>query len=294
MLLPAILAIAAQLSPQHETFSADGLQAFRSANSDEYIIGAPFEIRSVGFWWQGRLIDAQVQLDDVNGGQSPLYPIIESHDLSADHVGAVGLAGDRLVSGLTHHYDAASYSVRLILPHIDELDELSIVWMPWPESELQEPVIKETGPPSGYPKPTVYSRSSWNADAAVCNPSFCTVTHIAMHHTAGASEYNSPNWSTSAANVKAIQSYHMYTRGWCDIGYNFLIDVHGYIFEGRGGGDDVRGAHDGYNCGSMGVAMMGYFHTPYNQTLNTAMKNSFCELGAWKCDQRNINPLGSC
>ncbi|MFK5956750.1 MAG: N-acetylmuramoyl-L-alanine amidase, partial [Planctomycetota bacterium] len=76
-------------------------------------------------------------------------------------------------------------------------------------------------------------------------------------------------------------------------GYNYLICPHGDIFEGRGGGDDVRGAHDGFNCGSMGVAMMGYFHPPYNQTLNLAMQDAFVNLAAWKCDQQNIDPLGT-
>ncbi len=289
----ASLAGNSQWELQHETFSAAGLQVFRTSTPNEYLIGAPLDIRSVGFWWQGELIDAEVQLIDVDGGQSPLYPIVEDHDLGPDHAGAVGLAADRKVSSLTHHYDAASFAVRLTLPDVSALEELNVIWVPWQDSTIQQPSPKSSGSARGYPKPSVYSRSSWSADPPQCNSSYCSVTHIALHHTAGASEYNSPNWSTSASNVKSIQSYHMYTRGWCDIGYNYLIDVHGYIFEGRGGGADIRGAHDGYNCGSMGVAMMGYFHTPHNQTLTTSMKNAFCELGAWKCDQKNINPLGS-
>jgi len=96
-----------------------------------------------------------------------------------------------------------------------------------------------------------------------------------------------------AANVKASQIYHMVTRGWCDIGYNYLICPHGDIFEGRGGGDDVRGAHDGCNCGSMGVAMMGYFHPLQNQALTVAMQDAFVALSAYKCEQQGIDPLGN-
>lgn len=43
--------------------------------------------------------------------------------------------------------------------------------------------------------------------------------------------------------IRNTQSFHMGSRGWSDIGYNFWICNHGTIFEGRGW--DILGAHAG-------------------------------------------------
>lgn len=63
--------------------------------------------------------------------------------------------------------------------------------------------------------------------------------------------------------VNTIQSLHMDTRGWDDIGYNFLIGDDGYVYEGRGW--DYQGAHTkGFNNRSLGVSFIGNFvnHLP--------------------------------
>lgn len=143
-----------------------------------------------------------------------------------------------------------------------------------------------------YPKPPVHSRDAWGARPPTCTYSYCTVTHIGIHHTAGVSEYSCSGFSDCAADVRAIQSYHMDTNGWCDVGYNYLASSDGALWEGRGGGDDVRGAHDGHNCGSMGVANMGYYHPPYDHLWTEAQLDAVAELSAWKCDQKGIDPFG--
>lgn len=265
---------------------------------------APIPTRSVGFWWDGDILEhtivgvprSYVTLVRADGTTDPTYPVVQAHDLSPDVAGETGLAESRYVSGLTHTYDDPAAGLTLTLHGPVDLDNLVIVYIAPPDQPAR-PLANDQGDeivdPAAYPKPFVYSRASWGADPPTCNYSYCPTTHIAIHHTAGASEYNSSSWQESANNVKSIQAYHMYTRGWCDIGYNYLIDVHGYIFEGRGGGDNVRAAHDGYNCGSMGTSLMGYFHTPYNHTINAAMMDSIGELGAWKCDQQGIDPNGT-
>ena len=77
-----------------------------------------------------------------------------------------------------------------------------------------------------------------------------------VHHTAGTNSYSA---AQSAAIVRGIQRYHVLSNGWNDIGYNFLVDKYGRIFEGRGGGiQNVIGAHaQGFNTGSVGVAASG-------------------------------------
>ena len=161
------------------------------------------------------------------------------------------------------------------------------------ELDLDDPGRSTLGDPEGlYPKPPVNSRSAWGAIPPTCTYSYCTVTHVATHHTAGVGEYSCNGFDDCAADVRAIQSFHMFTNGWCDLGYNYLVSSDGQLWEGRGGGDDVRGAHDGFNCGSMGVSNMGYYHSPYNHVWTEAQLDAEADLGAWKADQKGIDPFG--
>ncbi len=69
-----------------------------------------------------------------------------------------------------------------------------------------------------------------------------------MWHYSGASPDQTP---------RIIQDYHMNTRGWDDIGYNWLISSKtGTIYEGRGW--DILGAHcAGWNTPFVGVCIIG-------------------------------------
>jgi len=151
---------------------------------------------------------------------------------------------------------------------------------------------------ASYPKPSIVSRAGWGCDEnkRKGTPEYETVTHIIIHHT------DTPNSDTDwAARIRAIYLYHVNPppdgRGWNDIGYNYLVDPNGVLYEGRYGGDDVIGAHaSGYNDGTMGVAFLGSYGGGTfggNTHPSQAMLNSAEKLLAWKCDQRNINPLGS-
>ena len=79
---------------------------------------------------------------------------------------------------------------------------------------------------------------------------------------------NSYTRAQSASIVRGIQRYHVLGNGWDDIGYNFLVDKYGQIFEGRFGGVDrnVVGAHaQGFNTGSVGVALIGNYDATRRQ-----------------------------
>ena len=110
--------------------------------------------------------------------------------------------------------------------------------------------------------PPIVPRLSWGADESIRRgpPTFAPALRFAIvHHTAGANDYSS---SEAAAVVRAIQLYHVQGNGWNDIGYNFLVDRFGTIYEGRYGGVDrnVVGAHAlGFNSGSVGIAVLGTY-----------------------------------
>lgn len=81
------------------------------------------------------------------------------------------------------------------------------------------------------------------------------VNKIIIHHTASTSDLDDPETA-----VRAIYLYHSLTRGWGDIGYNYIVAPDGRVFEGRAGGDSVVGAHAaGYNAGSVGIAVLGNY-----------------------------------
>lgn len=139
--------------------------------------------------------------------------------------------------------------------------------------------------------PQYVSRTQWGIpfnlteDIYVPPASYTDVTHLIIHHSAGAN--TSSNWANVVA---AIFDYHVNTSGWQDIGYNWLIDPNGVLYEGRGGGDNVKGAHMcGHNENTMGVCMLG----TYTSTLPTKKAMAkLAELLAWKSCQKNIAPLG--
>ncbi len=141
--------------------------------------------------------------------------------------------------------------------------------------------------------PTIIPRSSWGADEEIrrAPPRYADALRVAVvHHTVNANAY-SP--SESPAIVRAIERYHVLGNGWNDIGYNFLVDRYGQIFEGRYGGIDrnVIGAHTlGFNTGSVGVAVIGTFT---KTALPLAAKTSLEQLLAWRLDVAHVDPAGT-
>ena len=113
--------------------------------------------------------------------------------------------------------------------------------------------------PSG--PPAIIPRSEWGADSVPprAPPAYGAVQLAFVHHTVTANDYGP---RSRPAIVLSIAHYHRDSNGWNDIGYNFLVDQYGQIFEGRAGGIDqaVIGAQaQGYNSVSTGIACLGTF-----------------------------------
>ena len=99
----------------------------------------------------------------------------------------------------------------------------------------------------------IVSRTKWGARATRCTAKNTLKTKMAVHYTVTPS-------TNPAARVRAIQAYHQDSRGWCDIGYHFLIGVDGTIYEGRP--LDMLGAHvSNNNAGNIGISLIGCFHS---------------------------------
>lgn len=114
------------------------------------------------------------------------------------------------------------------------------------------------------PRPAIVTRRGWGADEQLRERQFLYTQRVKVafvHHTASGNNYSC---SQAASVIRSIYRYHVLSSGWRDIGYNFLVDKCGTIYEGRAGGvaKAVMGAHTlGFNANSMGVAMLGSFGT---------------------------------
>jgi hypothetical protein len=152
--------------------------------------------------------------------------------------------------------------------------------------------------------PPVVTRAGWGADESLRKgrPEHAPVTKLVVHHTVTPNDDPDP-----AQTVRAIYAFHTRSRGWDDIGYNFLVDGAGRVYEGRFArgyapgetptGEDqtgrgVIGAHaKGFNQGSMGFSLLGDFSRDQGPT--PAQLDGLVQALAWKAAARGINPHGS-
>jgi uncharacterized protein with LGFP repeats len=159
-------------------------------------------------------------------------------------------------------------------------------------------------------QPPVTSRAGWGADESLrfdsagnekWAPEFHPTQKLIVHHTAGRNDDPDP-----PATVRSIYYYHAITQGFGDIGYNFLVDESGRVYEGRYSreyatgesptGEDLNGngvtaAHaQGFNSGTTGVALLG---TLTDRDAAAAARESLEGLLAWEAERHDIDPLGA-
>ncbi|MGY2007130.1 N-acetylmuramoyl-L-alanine amidase [Nocardia gipuzkoensis] len=140
--------------------------------------------------------------------------------------------------------------------------------------------------------PSVITRAQWGADESIrCDqPTYDDhIGGVTVHHTAGRNDYSK---SESAGIVRAIYTYHAKTLGWCDIGYNALVDKYGQVFEGRFGGLDrpVQGAHaGGFNENTSGVALMGNYESEQPTEASIEALGAFI---GWRAKVAGLDPKG--
>jgi len=161
---------------------------------------------------------------------------------------------------------------------------------------VQAPAVTRTNPPAPIapapvaaapaPKsPPILPRSAWNARRTRANFDRMTpIWRITVHHTATRLPGNTA--SVAADAINAFQRQHQEQEGWADIGYHFLIDPSGRIWEGRP--LTYQGAHAGspeLNVGNIGIALIGDFTV---QQPSAAQKKALVDLLDSLCAKYNV------
>ncbi|NYI79240.1 N-acetylmuramoyl-L-alanine amidase [Nocardioides panzhihuensis] len=156
------------------------------------------------------------------------------------------------------------------------------------ESPEIGPGADDAPEPTQTAEPSIYSRSQWGADEGVREagpPQYREVRGGFVHHTVNTNSYTRDQ---VPGIIQSIYTYHVQSRGWRDLGYNFLIDRFGRIWEGRYGGVDrpVVGAHtSGYNSHGFGASAIGNFD---EVAPSAALVNAFGTLFAWKLSLHGV------
>ncbi len=171
-----------------------------------------------------------------------------------------------------------------------------------PPEETGEVHLPETGV---IVPPLMYDRAAWNADSFRGNPVALArpdYRNMAFHHAAG---FRATTHEEGLEQLKAIQDLHQNIRGWSDIGYHFVLDQSGRLYQGRPflQGDAplesvpalALGAHvGGHNTGNIGVCMLGCYHPPYTarciDTLSPPTMDSLAVTFSFLSENYGVSP----
>lgn len=141
--------------------------------------------------------------------------------------------------------------------------------------------------------PPIHSRAEWGADESMrrASPLYApSVQMVFVHHTDTSNDYSE---AQVPSILRSIYTYHVRANGWNDVGYNYLVDRFGQIWEGRYGGvtRNVVGAQTlGFNTGSVGIAYIGNGQA---NPLTDAARAALVALISWRLDLAHVDPRGT-
>ena len=169
---------------------------------------------------------------------------------------------------------------------------------------IEAPALELPQIQSAVIPPHLIPRSEWNASPFVGTPvplAQPSYTRMTFHHAAGFSAFS---YEEGKAQVKAIQDFHQNVRGWSDIGYQFVFDQQGRLYQGRPFLDNrvnlnsapvlAQGAHvGGANTGNIGVSLLGCYHPPESancvDVASPALIDSVVTLYAYLSEQYRVD-----
>lgn len=264
--------------------------------SREQTFQLPIPASHIAVHWPGQP-NARLQVAFSSDGSTFGAPV----DVVLDEVGEQRQNGETYGSVMVAH---RATSVRVVsdrpIPRVSVLamDSAAPAEAGWGFGSVATAAIAQ---------PAVITRAGWRANESyrfnskgeeIWEREFFPVQKLVVHHTAGINNDPDP-----AATVRSIYYYHAITQEWGDIGYNFLIDEAGRVYEGRYSreyaagetptGEDVNnhgvvGGHAlGYNAGTFGVSLLGTFTS---RQPTAAARHALERLLAWKATRHRIDP----
>ncbi|GHH96404.1 N-acetylmuramoyl-L-alanine amidase [Streptomyces capillispiralis] len=233
---------------------------------------SPFPISAVGLTWTGPGEGLQIRFLGTSVPPTPWMRVKPGCPCGRDERRPVRR---RAVSrALVRAPGAEAYQ----LAYPESIDLLSGVIVDTVHGSTPTPGASPTPTASPTPLPStpekvpdladlpVVRRSQWGAVPSLTTASraFAPVQAVTVHHTVTADDDPDP-----AGTVRAIFQLHAVHNGWGDIGYHFLVDAAGRVYEGRDSGDPGTIAHNAsgdcvtafhtadFNTGNIGIALLG-------------------------------------
>ncbi len=256
------------------------------------VLHAPRRFDLMGLrWTRGGTLEAQVRARRRGGSWTPWMPLHHSGDHAPD--------GARAPTGTEPAYTGAADVFQLRLRGSARGLRARFV-RAQPTARAARHVtgrrrarkLKVKARKSQSSQPAIITRTEWGGDSVPprAAPEYGEVQAAFVHHTVSSNDYAPEE---SAGIVLGIARYHRDSNGWNDIGYNFLVDKYGQVFEGRAGGVDqpVIGAQaQGYNSVSSGIACIGTF-TSVAQS--EAGLEALAHLIGWKLSLHGVPTEGT-
>lgn len=259
-------------APQASPFSLQSVPVVLSAESD----ASGFAV--VGVVWDAADDDAvsTVEVRSFVAGAWGEWEEIPQEESEKDDSAAAGVSvvgTDPIVVG-----DVDRVEVRMTASSVPAGAKLSVIDPGASTADASPTAVASIRAAGG---PAILPRSAWGADESMMTwtPSQGRVTGAVIHHTAGTNNYSPEQ---VPAILRGIYAFHSQTKGWGDIGYNFLVDKYGRTWEGRSGGTTLAtvGAHAvNYNSAMTGISVMG----DYTSTgITQAAWDAVVDVTAWK------------
>ncbi len=290
----------ASAQPDHQTMDTGYEQTSTPVSVDEPVIvsltdgdtiliiedaplGVHFEVRSknAGSWSEPLEVDN-------HGDEGP--------DATASGEGA---GKDPFVSNIGPIWlgdDAEAVEIRASSP-----SDVTVTSLRPSESSAELEQTRVNGARITAGQPAIQPRAAWATSGWAYGTSGCEngpsiaerAKAVVVHHTVTSNSYSR---SDVAQIIRSIYHLHVNINGWCDIGYNFVVDKFGTIWEARTGGthNPVIGGHArGFNTDTSGIALLGQHHTgasPAAASPTSASKDAIARFTAWKLALGDISP----
>ena len=290
---PSVQEIALPALPSDGTASSVTKSSAGAGVTTEELETEPFSV--VGVTWQddAAVTDVGVAVRTRTDGSWTDWTSLEGEDDNSPDDGTA--EEERQRAGTAPYWVGKSdgVQVRVTAGAVAPTD-LEVALVDPGTSDTDATVTSESGSTAqaALARPAIKTRAQWGADESIRGGSSAasSISAVTLHHTASSNSYTE---AQVPSLIRGFYAYHVRSRGWSDIGYNFLVDKYGNMWEGRAGGMDraIIGAHaGGFNTATVGVSMIGTYE---NVSPSPAALRAVAQISAWKLSMYGRDPHGS-